>query len=350
VSTQDPGSALSFILGEDIIIIKVRNGVRQPSTDLRAAVARDIDEHRICRPDGNVRGEARAGPFPWVAPNAFFDVIVRTNFNLSRVVVTIERNILLFVRLQIRLGTQKDQKTSSCRAPSGLGFTHFLIAVNAKIQESKTDTIKRECKDEITSSLTLSLSLSLDLSLDLARALVLSLCVCALRHSTRTARQATLVLWAAPARPVQQVFLAPCQLRLAHDARADHYPGDWQARTRSTLVRLIAFSVRTTPTRRRAAPSPPSAPATRVTRAPMAAPVPPAPPVPTRTPQVSFHHDSNVDLMHTLIKKRLKIKQLSNIMKQYLQLVIALCSFFCSDNSFLSFLKLLHKTSDCSGI
>jgi len=47
----------------------------------------------------------------------------------------------------------------------------------------------------------------------------LSLCVFALRHSTRTARPATLVLWAAPARPVQQVFLAPCRLHLAHDAR-----------------------------------------------------------------------------------------------------------------------------------
>ena len=57
----------------------------------------------------------------------------------------------------------------------------------------------------------------LSLSVDLVR--VLTLPVSFLRHSTRTARPATLVLWAAPARPVQQVFLAPCRLHLAHDAR-----------------------------------------------------------------------------------------------------------------------------------
>ena len=57
----------------------------------------------------------------------------------------------------------------------------------------------------------------LSLSVDLVRVLTLS--VSFLRHSTRTARPATLVLWAAPARPVQQVFLAPCRLHLAHVAR-----------------------------------------------------------------------------------------------------------------------------------
>ena len=69
--------------------------------------------------------------------------------------------------------------------------------------------------------------------------------------------------------------------------RANHYPGAWQARTCTTLVRLFVLRVRTTPIRRREAPPPPPAPATRVTRAPTAAPAPPVPPAPTRTSQVS---------------------------------------------------------------
>ena len=108
-----------------------------------------------------------------------------------------------------------------------------------------------------------------------------------LSHSTWTARPATLVLWAAPARPVQQVFLAPCRLLLANDTRVlITTPGVWQARTLwcDSLVRMLVLRVRTTPIRRRAAPP---APATRVTRAPTAAPAPPAPPAPTRTSQVS---------------------------------------------------------------
>ena len=126
----------------------------------------------------------------------------------------------------------------------------------------------------------------LSLSVDLVRVLTLS--VSFLRHSTWTARPATLVLWAAPARPVQQVFLAPCQVLLAHDTRVlITTPGVWQARTRSTLVRLFVLRVRTTPIRCREAPRPPPAPATRVTRAPTAAPAPPVPPAPTRTSQVS---------------------------------------------------------------
>ena len=126
------------------------------------------------------------------------------------------------------------------------------------------------------------------LSLSLFRVLTLS--VSFLRHSTWTARPATLVLWAAPARPVQQVFLAPCRLHLAHVARVlITAPGVWQARTLwcDSLVRMLVLRVRTTPIRRREAPRPPPAPATRVTRAPTAVPAPPAPPAPTRTSQVS---------------------------------------------------------------
>ena len=74
----------------------------------------------------------------------------------------------------------------------------------------------------------------LSLSVDLVR--VLTLPVSFLRHSTRTARPATLVLWAAPARPVQQVFLAPCRLHLAHVARV--LITTWCLAGTYTLVRL----------------------------------------------------------------------------------------------------------------
>ena len=80
------------------------------------------------------------------------------------------------------------------------------------------------------------LSLSISRSISFVCSLSLSLCVFALRHSTRTARPATLVLWAAPARPVQQVFLAPCQLRFAHDTRV--LITTWCLAGTYTLVRL----------------------------------------------------------------------------------------------------------------
>ena len=45
-------------------------------SDMRATVASGNGELvLISGPDGIVRGEARAGPFPWVVPNTFFDVL-----------------------------------------------------------------------------------------------------------------------------------------------------------------------------------------------------------------------------------------------------------------------------------
>ena len=64
----------------------------------------------------------------------------------------------------------------------------------------------------------LSSSLTVHLCMCVCACVCVHMCVCVC-FSTRTARQDTLVLWAAPARSVQQVSLGPYQRHHVHESR-----------------------------------------------------------------------------------------------------------------------------------